>query len=178
MKSRLRLAVLLLVATACGRSGAAAISARATTTTTTLLPTVASEPSTSTAATSSTTERPVPATTVVPPSVASATANLTDADNGRTVAVTQGTRITVTLGSTYWVFAALSDNGVLRQQGEVSYSPAPGCVPGGGCGTVALTVVAVGAGEEDVVASRTSCGEALRCTGNQGSYRTTVTVSP
>ena len=39
------------------------------------------------------------------------------------------------------------------------------------------TFSALRAGRAVVTAHRTSCGEALRCTGNQGSYAVTVMVS-
>jgi hypothetical protein len=42
---------------------------------------------------------------------------------------------------------------------------------------VTVTYQAVGGGQATISAARTSCGEALRCTGNQGSYSVLVVVS-
>ena len=66
---------------------------------------------------------------------------------------------------------------MLRPQGDPAYAPAPGCVPGGGCGTVTATYGAVHAGRVTVTANRTSCGEALRCSPEQGSFTVAVVVS-
>ena len=52
-----------------------------------------------------------------------------------------------------------------------------GCVPGEGCGTVTALYDAVAPGRADVNAKRTSCGEAMSCTGNLGFYRVTVVVA-
>ena len=107
----------------------------------------------------------------VPPNAA-----VGDGDNGRTVTVTQGQLLVVTLGSTYWTFQGSSDSGVLRQVGTPSAS-AGSCPPGVGCGRATDTYQAVGRGQATVTASRTSCGEALSCTGGAGSYRIAVVVS-
>jgi len=101
----------------------------------------------------------------------------TDADNGHKITVTVGDRVSVTLHSTYWNFAGSSNAGVIAPDGSPKVSPnASGCVPGEGCGTVAATFVAVAPGTAQIMAGRVSCGEALRCTGSDGSYRLTVTV--
>jgi hypothetical protein len=100
---------------------------------------------------------------------------VTDADNGRTVAVTAGDRVTVTLASTYWTFRGSSNPAVLRQVGQPVASPGS-CPPGVGCGQVSATFIAVQQGRADVTASRSSCGEALSCTGGSGSYLVTIVV--
>jgi hypothetical protein len=100
-----------------------------------------------------------------------------DSDNGRTLALQAGDRLQVVLGSTYWTLDGSSDPGVLRQVTQPTVSPRTiGCVPGGGCGTVSATFDAVAAGRAGVTARRTTCGEALRCTGSQGLYQITVVV--
>lgn len=101
-----------------------------------------------------------------------------DSDNGRTFQLHVGDRLEVRLGSTYWTVKGSSNPGVLVAEGPMVVSPSPsGCVPGGGCGTVAVTFDVVGAGTADVTASRTSCGEAMGCTGSEGSYRITVVAT-
>ena len=53
-----------------------------------------------------------------------------------------------------------------------------GCqVAGMGCGTVSLKFKAINKGISTVNASRTSCGEALRCTPAQSSYYVTIKVN-
>ncbi|HYW25553.1 MAG TPA: hypothetical protein VE953_15395 [Terriglobales bacterium] len=101
---------------------------------------------------------------------------VTDADNGRTVTVGPGGELVVTLGSTYWTFQGSSNPAVLRQVGQPVASPGS-CPPGVGCGQVSATFIAGQAGRADVTASRSSCGEALSCTGGAGSYRVSVVVS-
>jgi hypothetical protein len=100
-----------------------------------------------------------------------------DADNGKTVTARVGDRIEVRLASTYWTFASSSNPQVLKALGRVEVSPQPSCVPGGGCGTATATFDVVGAGSAVVAASRTSCGEAMGCTGDQGSFRLMVLAS-
>lgn len=101
-----------------------------------------------------------------------------DSDNGRTLELRVGDRLELQLGSTYWNVAGSSDSMVLQAVGPALVSPQPsGCVPGAGCGLVTELFAAVAPGTAAVTASRNSCGEAMGCTGAQGSYRVTVTVS-
>lgn len=105
------------------------------------------------------------------------TLTATDAASGHTITVHVGDRVSVTLHSTYWTFAASSNPAVVAPDGSPAVSPSPfGCVPGQGCGTVKAVFVAIAPGSAHLTASRISCGEALRCTGSAGIYRLTVTV--
>jgi hypothetical protein len=99
-------------------------------------------------------------------------------DNGDTITMAVGDMLVVMLHNTYWRFAALSQAAALRSTGPSSIvtSKVTGCVPGQGCGTVRESFRAVTAGRVVVTASRTSCGEARRCTGAAGSYRLAVVV--
>jgi hypothetical protein len=45
-----------------------------------------------------------------------------------------------------------------------------------GCGTQTWNFVAKKVGTYSIAASRTSCGEALQCTGTQGAYQVTIRV--
>jgi hypothetical protein len=104
----------------------------------------------------------------------------TEADNGGIVALRRGGTLTVTLHSTYWTINGSSAPAVLHQTGPATTSPAPPsqhCVPGQGCGTVTATFSALTDGKADVTASRTSCGEALRCTPAQSSWVVHVVVT-
>jgi hypothetical protein len=100
-----------------------------------------------------------------------------DQDNGRTLSIGVGQGLMVVLDSTYWQVTGSSDPAVLRQTGQPAVSPQPGgCVPGQGCGTVSAAFEGAAPGRADVNARRTTCGEALACTGSQTSYRVTVLV--
>ena len=101
----------------------------------------------------------------------------TDSDNGKTLELHVGDRLELKLDSTYWNIHESSDLGVLRLAGPMAISPQPGCVPGAGCGLAIASFEAVGTGSADVTASRSSCGEAMRCVGNAGSYRLAVVVT-
>ncbi|MGH9121984.1 MAG: hypothetical protein ACRDYC_08560 [Acidimicrobiales bacterium] len=103
--------------------------------------------------------------------------DLTIADNDQVVHVNVGTVVAATLDSTYWEYSAPAGN-VLVALGSPVYTPAPAgqCVPGEGCGTVVATYKAGAPGSTNVVASRTVCGEALLCTGNNGAYSVNVVV--
>lgn len=102
----------------------------------------------------------------------------TDKDNGRTVTLVPGQRLRVVLASTYWTFQNSSSAAVLRVETQPHVNPQPsGCVPGAGCGTATVTYRAVAHGQTSVTASRTSCGEAMGCTGAEGNYSLRVVVS-
>ena len=100
-----------------------------------------------------------------------------DANDGQTVTLHPGEHLRVALASTYWQIQPSSDPSVLRADGSPAASPSPGCVPGAGCGTAAATFTAVAPGHATVVATRTSCGEAMRCQGSAGHYQVQVVVA-
>lgn len=103
---------------------------------------------------------------------------LTDADNHRHVTLHVGEWLTLVLGSTYWTVQDSSNPEVLRRAGDPVVEPQlRGCVPGQGCGTVTAAFTGVGAGDAVVTATRTTCGEAMACTGAAGLYRVDVRVT-
>jgi hypothetical protein len=115
-----------------------------------------------------------------PPTNAPRTVVISDQDNGHSVSLRAGERLELQLGSTYWQVDGSSNSGVLRQTAGTSVAVSPqikGCVPGEGCGTVTALFDAVAPGRADVSAERTTCGEAMSCTGNLGFYRVTVLVT-
>jgi hypothetical protein len=131
---------------------------------------------TPTATASATGPSPSPVATAPP---APGSRDVSELDNGTTVTLRTGGTLRAVLHSTYWQFDPPSDPTVLGSAGPPVSSPAPmgQCVPGGGCGTVTATFQALRPGRAVVSAHRTSCGEALRCTGNQGIWTVTVVVS-
>lgn len=115
-----------------------------------------------------------------PPTNAQGIMVIGEQDNGHSVSLRPGQRLELQLGSTYWQVDGSSDPNVLRLTAGTSVSISPqikGCVPGEGCGTVTALFDAVAPGRADVSARRTSCGEAMSCTGNLGFYRVTVVVA-
>jgi len=100
-----------------------------------------------------------------------------DQDNGRTVSVRTGERVTVELASTYWMIAGSSNPAVLRPAGQPQVRPSGSCVPGGGCGVASQAFDAAAPGTAVISASRNSCGEAMACSPAESMYRVTVQVT-
>jgi hypothetical protein len=106
---------------------------------------------------------------------------LNEASNGKVVTVHAGDHLTLTLHSTYWTIAPLPKQIVITPVGPTVTAPrlpasANGCVPGQGCGTVTAHFLATGVGQIRLSASRTSCGEALRCTPRQSHWTVVIRV--
>lgn len=105
------------------------------------------------------------------------TKTVTDHDKGTTVTLHVGDRLKVVLASTYWTIHPSSNAAVLRSDGRpIVTGQLNGCVPGEGCGTATRLFTAIATGKASVSASRTSCGEALRCTAGHGTYKVSVLV--
>ena len=121
-----------------------------------------------------TTSGPSPSTAVLP-----SNAQVTEADNGQTVTATVGSTVTVTLENTYWMIGASSDPAVLAlESGPTTSGAAPSsCLPGMGCGEVTAAFRALAPGQATITASRTTCGEALLCTGSAGAFAVNIVVS-
>ena len=109
---------------------------------------------------------------------------LTESNKNRLVKVRIGESFSVQLHSTYWSFDSIKGKSI-KAIGTTKVAPimpgpnAPaGCqVAGMGCGTVSLKFKAINKGISTVNASRTSCGEALRCTPAQSNYHVTIKVN-
>jgi hypothetical protein len=123
------------------------------------------------------TTRPTTATTT-PTTRAPASTTITEADGGKAVTLRRGDGLTVVLHSTYWSFTSPPST-VVTADGPASVAPdLTGCVPGGGCGTVTISYRAAAAGSATLSAHRDTCGEARACTGGQGDWQVSVTVTP
>jgi len=99
---------------------------------------------------------------------------LIERDNHTTVTVPVGTRLDITLASTYWSLSS-SSPAILQAAGATRYLRGP-CRPGADCGSTQLTLLTRTVGTSDVGGLRTSCGEALRCTPATGRYLVHVHV--
>jgi len=102
---------------------------------------------------------------------------LTDRAKNTVVRVHLGDHVRVILDSTYWTFGPASNPAVLRSLGPAHVTTRSGCVPGQGCGTVTDLFNAVAPGTTTIIATRSSCGEAMGCTAESGTYRVTVRVT-
>lgn len=110
------------------------------------------------------------------PALASTTTTVTSKDKGGSTSVHVGDTVHVQLSSTAWTIAGSAGALVPAGAQTTTFVPGPTCRPGGGCGTTDRLFRAVAAGAAQLTASRTDCGEALRCTGDSGSWSVTVRV--
>lgn len=110
---------------------------------------------------------------------------LSEKNASKTVAVKLGGRVELTLHSMYWQLVVPAKSSSLISKGQPILKPifpsatAPaGCrVAGSGCGTQTWEFVATKVGLTHLVAGRTTCGEAMQCTGANGQFAVTVKVS-
>jgi hypothetical protein len=116
--------------------------------------------------------------TVLPalaPANAAAGLVFSEAQNSKSVVIKANTLATITLHSTYWHYDSSTNLTLIGAEVAKPTMPGPkapaGCQhPGSGCGTMSWVIKAGKAGKAVFVATRDTCGEALRCTGNQGKY--------
>jgi hypothetical protein len=102
-----------------------------------------------------------------------------DDANGKTVPARAGDRIELILSSSYWSVTGSSAPRVLREDGPTVLLPRPSscpAIPGLGCVPVRTDFTARTGGTAVITASRSSCGEALRCMPDQTRFTVTVVV--
>jgi len=102
-----------------------------------------------------------------------------DSANGKTVHVGVGDRLELILPGSYWNLHGSSPEAVMAQDGPARYLPRPpSCpdIPGLGCSPTTATFTARARGTAVITASRTTCGEALRCQPPQRRFTLTVVV--
>ena len=103
-----------------------------------------------------------------------------DSANGKAVSARAGNRIELILSSSYWHVTGSSAPSVLRQDGPpVLLSRPKSCpdIPGLGCVPVRSDFTALTGGKAVITASRSACGEALRCRPGQTRFTVTVVVA-
>jgi hypothetical protein len=99
--------------------------------------------------------------------------------NGKAVSARAGDRIELILSSSYWHVTGSSAPRVLRQdRPPVLLSRPSHCpdIPGLGCTPVRADFTALTAGKAVITASRSACGEALRCKPDQTRFTVNVVV--
>jgi hypothetical protein len=103
-----------------------------------------------------------------------------DNANGTMVPVAAGDQVELILSSSYWNVAGSSAPRVLRQDGPATPMPRPSScpanIPGLGCIPIQMKFTALADGKAVIKASRTSCGEALRCSPDRTRFIVTVVV--
>jgi hypothetical protein len=102
-----------------------------------------------------------------------------DNANGKAVSARAGDRIGLILSSSYWHVTGSSAPSVLRQDGPPALLPRPSScpdIPGLGCTPVRANFTAVTSGKAVITASRSTCGEALRCKPDQTRFAVIVVV--
>jgi hypothetical protein len=99
--------------------------------------------------------------------------------NGKAVSAKAGDRIELILSSSYWHLTGSSAPSVLRQDGPPALQSRPSSCPdisGLGCIPVRADFNALTDGKAVITASRSTCGEALRCQPDQARFTVTVVV--
>jgi len=96
--------------------------------------------------------------------------------NGKLVHVRVGERVVLTL-SDFWSVEGTSAPAVLRQDGATVQLRGPNCPPGLSCNPERTEFTALTPGTAVITATRTTCGEALRCEGPPPYFALTVIVA-
>ena len=106
-----------------------------------------------------------------PSATGAKTIAISESSNSTTVSVPVGDYLVVHLHSTYWTIA-VPTSPALTKVSSSTIAGGPGCskIPGMGCGVVSMTFHALRVATVQLSAHRTSCGEALRCTGTNGHW--------
>ena len=102
-----------------------------------------------------------------------------DVANGKAVSARAGDRIELILSSSYWHVTGSSALSVLRQNGPTVLLPRPSScpdIPGLGCTPVRAEFTALTDGTAVITASRSTCGEALRCQPDRTRFTVNVIV--
>jgi hypothetical protein len=118
------------------------------------------------------------------PSSAASNLVVNQNSNHRTYTVKRGSKLTLSLNSTYWTIAPKAAGSVVTSVGNETVKailPGPnapaGCkIAGMGCGTVTMHFKAMKIGKTSITASRVSCGEALLCSPAQKTFSIKVVV--
>jgi hypothetical protein len=92
------------------------------------------------------------------------------------VVVHIGDHVVVKLHSTYWTITNRTPD--LAKLSSSTIAAGAGCpkIPGTGCGVVSTTFRAQRVAVVQLSAHRTSCGEALLCTGTRGRWTATIRI--
>ena len=101
---------------------------------------------------------------------------ISESSNSQTLIVSKGSKVQITLHSTYWASKKVINLEAIGAPVSVPIMPGPkapqGCqFAGTGCGSVTWSFIATKAGSASFEAGRASCGEALKCTASQQKFK-------
>lgn len=118
-----------------------------------------------------------------PNSNASPATKIDESSIGKVVTVKSGQVIQIKLNSTFWIEKTATNLIELKAPIVAAVMPGPsaprGCtLPGMGCGTITWTYKASKSGTATFLATRSSCGEALRCTAANSNFLVRFKVKP
>lgn len=113
-----------------------------------------------------------------------ATKSINESSNKKVITVKVGTTFSIVLNSTYWQFDPLKSTKAITEVAQPlvaavlpsSAAPAGCAIAGSGCGTVTWKFKARAIGTALISATRSSCGEALRCSPENASYSVTIKI--
>lgn len=109
-----------------------------------------------------------------PPAPEAAMVAVDEMTNGQTLNVSKGDTIDLVLHSTYWQIQP-TDSPVLKPlMAEPVVTGKLSNPPGMGTGTVEMKYQVAADGTAVIAASRTTCGEAMRCIGAEGEFKVTI----
>lgn len=115
---------------------------------------------------------------------AAAKNSLNETNLNQQISVKVGSHLSLTLHNMYWQLSALKVGSSIVTKGPVyqraifpGASAPAGCrIAGMGCGIQIWNFTATKVGATRIIATRTTCGEAMRCTGTNGRYTVQVKV--
>ena len=110
--------------------------------------------------------------------------SLNETNLNQQISLKVGSHLSLTLHSMYWqlspvkVGSSIATKGTVYQRAIIPGASAPaGCrIAGMGCGIQIWNFTATKVGTTAIIATRTTCGEAMRCTGSNGRYLVQVKV--
>mgnify|MGYP000712203332 CR=1 FL=1 len=103
---------------------------------------------------------------------------VSEGQKGKVLQVKVGDDVEVLLHSTYWTIKDPDAKLLKPLMTQPKVTPDFKGVPGSGSGTVEMRYRVLAGGTVKIIASRTSCGEAMRCTGSNGAFETTIVSVP
>jgi hypothetical protein len=111
--------------------------------------------------------------------------SLSEKNVNQVILVKIGSQVSLTLHSMYWKLAKQAKSSSMTAKGAPvlkpilpGHSASHGCsIAGSGCGTQTWKFVSSKVGTAHLMATRISCGEAMRCTGTNGRFEVTIKIS-
>ncbi len=107
---------------------------------------------------------------------AASTRTFGDANRATLATVATGSTFQVTLSTPNWTFTPINSKFVKQVGTQTILTPQSGCTPGAPCGMTNATFQAVKPGQMRIIATRITCGEAMRCMGADALWTMVIRV--